>query len=181
MKSACNNKNIGYDQGNRLGIITAGISTKKPTECDCSSLARECIREATGKDPGNFSTADEADKLKATGLFEAPFAYISQEKTPVYNGDVLVTAVKGHTAIVVGGNPRTSGNAPAAAKTERYPKYTGSSSSIVDSLAAVGEKDTSKAHRAKIAAANGINGYTGSAVENTQLLVLLKAGKLVKS
>jgi hypothetical protein len=62
-----------------------------------------------------------------------------------------------------------------------YAKYTGSSSSIVDALAAVGEKDTSKTHRAKIASANGISGYNGSAVDNTKLLVLLKSGKLVKA
>jgi hypothetical protein len=177
MTSACNNKNIGYDQGNRLGIITAGIDTKKPTEGDCSSLVRECIIEATGIDPGNFSTADEAAKLKSTGLFEDSFAYVSQEKTPVYNGDVLVTKTKGHTAIVVSGSPR--GN--TSAKKSYYSKYTGSSNSLTDALAAVGEADTSKAHRAKIAKANGITGYTGTATENTKLLALLKVGKLIKA
>jgi hypothetical protein len=176
MMDACNNKNIGYDQGNRLGIISAGISTKKPTECDCGTLARECIKEATGKDPGNFTTADEAAKLKAIGLFEDAFSYVTQAKTPVYNGDVLVTKTKGHTAIVVSGNPRTTGTGKTY-----YAKYTGKSDSLVDALAAVGEKDTSKAHRKKIAAANGISGYTGSAAENTKLLAILKSGKLVKA
>ena len=28
MIAACNNKNIGYDQGNRLGVIIYGIDTK---------------------------------------------------------------------------------------------------------------------------------------------------------
>lgn len=106
MKKACNNKNVGYDQGNRLAIITDGINSKKPTECDCSTLVREAIKESTGKDPGNFTTYNEAAKLEATGLFEKRQAYISQSKTPLYNGDVLVTKTKGHTAIVVSGNPR---------------------------------------------------------------------------
>jgi hypothetical protein len=181
MIKACNNANIGYDQIGRLGIITAGISTKTATECDCSSLVRECIREATGTDPGNFSTADEAEKLKATGLFEAAFAYVSQEKTPVYNGDVLVTKTKGHTAIVVSGNARPSETASTSTSTTYYPKYTGKSDSIVDALAAVGETDTSKTHRTKIAAANGITGYSGTAAQNTKLLVLLKNGKLKKA
>lgn len=107
MKAACNNKNIGYDQGNRLGIIKYGIATNTKTECDCSSLVRACIKEATGKDLGNFTTANEATVLEATGLFEPRVAYVSQSKTPVYNGDVLVTKTKGHTVIVVSGNPRS--------------------------------------------------------------------------
>ncbi len=106
MKKACNNANIGYDQNGRLGIISAGISTKNKTECDCSSLVREVVKEATGVDPGNFTTASELKMLIATGLFEDEVAYVSQAKTPVYNGDILVTKTKGHTVIVVSGNPR---------------------------------------------------------------------------
>ncbi|MCD7734526.1 MAG: peptidoglycan-binding protein [Clostridiales bacterium] len=108
MTQACNNSCIGYDQGNRLAIISAGISTTKKTECDCSSLVRACVIKATGADPGNFTTANEATKLAATGLFEEKVAYVSQAKTPVYNGDILVTKTKGHTVIVVSGNPRTA-------------------------------------------------------------------------
>ncbi|MCD8383294.1 MAG: peptidoglycan-binding protein [Clostridiales bacterium] len=108
MQQACNNNCIGYDQGNRLAIISAGISTTKKTECDCSSLVRACVIEATGADPGNFTTANETTKLAATGLFEEKVAYVSQTKTPVYNGDILVTKSKGHTVIVVSGNPRTT-------------------------------------------------------------------------
>ena len=106
MKSACNNANIGYDQGNRLGIVQHGIMTAVKTECDCSSLVREVVKEATGKDPGNFTTTNEAAALEATGLFESKRSYTSQSATPVYDGDVLVTKSKGHTVIVVSGNAR---------------------------------------------------------------------------
>ena len=85
-------------------------------------------------------------------------------KTELFNGDVLVTKTKGHTVVVVSGNPRR-GNA-------YYPKYEGASGSIITALAAVGEKDTSKAHRAKIA-------YT--AAQNTKMVNLLKKGKLIKA
>lgn len=111
MKTACNNPNLGYSQSNRYGVNTYGINTKTKTNCDCSSLVRQVIKEATGKDPGDFTTANEVAKLKATGLFEDEIAYVSQEKTPVYDGDVLVTKTKGHTVIVVEGNPRVK--APA--------------------------------------------------------------------
>lgn len=108
MVTACNNANIGYDQNNRLGVITYGVATTTKTEADCSSLVRACIKEATGTDPGNFTTANEASALAATGLFEDKIAYVSQASTPVYNGDVLVTKTKGHTVVVVSGNPRSS-------------------------------------------------------------------------
>lgn len=102
---AANNPNIGYSQSDRLGVVKHGINTKVKTNADCSSLVRQAVREATGKDPGNFTTANEARVLAATGLFTR-ITYVNQSKTPVYNGDILVTKTKGHTVIVVSGNPR---------------------------------------------------------------------------
>ncbi len=177
MIQACNNANIGYDQGNRLGVITYGIGTKTRTECDCSSLVRACVKEATGKDPGNFTTANEASMLEATGLFEKRQAYVSQSNTPVFNGDVLVTKTKGHTVIVTNGNPRIVQSSGEG----YYPKYTGSSGSITVALAAVGEKDTSKENRAKIAVANNIVNYNFTAEQNTKMVKLLKAGTLKRA
>lgn len=106
MQSACNNNNIGYDQNQRLGIINHGIDTNTKTECDCSSLVRQCVKEATRKDPGNFTTINLINVLQKTGLFEKEIAYVNQTKTPVYNGDILVTKTKGHTVVVVSGNSR---------------------------------------------------------------------------
>lgn len=177
MIQACNNANLGYDQGNRLGVITYGIGTKTKTECDCGTLVRACIKEATGKDPGNFTTSNEASVLEATGLFEKRQAYVSQAKTPVFNGDVLVTKTKGHTLIVTSGNPRTV----QSSGEDYYPKYTGSSGSIISALTAVGEKDTSKENRARIAAANNILNYNFTAEQNTKMVNLLKAGTLKRA
>lgn len=115
MKAACNNANIGYDRGNRLGVVQHGIMTAVKTECDCSSLVREVVKEATGKDPGNFTTANEAASLEATGLFESKRSYVSQSATPVYDGDVLVTKTKGHTVIVVSGNARKAASGSSSA------------------------------------------------------------------
>lgn len=106
MAEACRNPNVGYDQGNRLAIIRDGIQSTKPTECDCSSLVRECVIEAMGKDPGNFTTDGERGALEGTGLFERAFSYTST--TRLCTGDVLVTKTKGHTAIVTKGTERGS-------------------------------------------------------------------------
>lgn len=66
-----------------------------------------------------------------------------------------------------------------ATRNSYYKKYNGSTTSIVDALKAIGV-DSSKSNRTKIAKANGISNYTGTASQNTQLLNLLKQGKLKK-
>lgn len=106
MEDACNNKNLGYSQSDRYGVIKYGTHTTQPTNCDCSSLVRSCIKEATGIDPGDFSTANEVSVLKRTGLFEDAKAYQSGMRIPT--GSVLVTQTKGHTVLVVKGDDDTS-------------------------------------------------------------------------
>lgn len=112
MKQACDNNKIGYDQNERNGVITQlkkydlldKIATA--TECDCSSLVRACIIQATGKDVGNITTANEASVLEASGLFEAKKSVTGEGM--LYNGDILVTKTKGHTVIVVSGRARST-------------------------------------------------------------------------
>ena len=106
MRAACANNNIGYDQTGRLGVINNGIDTKTKTECDCSSLVRACVKEATGKDPGNFVTSNEVSMLQSTGLFMPTKTYYSG--MTLYTGDILVTKTKGHTVIVTSGASRGS-------------------------------------------------------------------------
>ena len=60
-----------------------------------------------------------------------------------------------------------------------YPKYNGATRSIVDALKSL-KVDSSFTHRTKIAKANGITLYLGTAKQNTTLLNLLKQGKLIK-
>lgn len=179
MKTACNNKNIGYDQMNRLGVMTYGVNSKVKTETDCSTLVRACVKEASGKDPGNFSTLNEADVLEKSGLFEKRITYKSG--TTLYTGDVLVTKTKGHTVIVVEGANRTA-NKPNLSKdaSTYYPKCDSSYTTLSSALDSI-KVDSSKAHRTKIAKANGIKSYQGSAEDNTKMLNLLRSGKLKKA
>lgn len=181
MITACDNINIGYSQSDRLSILKNGVNAEVPTNADCSSLVRQCIKEATGKDVGQFTTYNEAKTLENSGLFEKRVKYIDSSKTPLKLGDVLVTCSKGHTVIVVKisetSKPKTT------TKVDYYPKYKGTSLSIVQALKDVGEKDVSKAHRAKIAEANGIKAgtYKGTAEQNIKLLTLIKKGELRKA
>ena len=170
MQIACGNKNIGYDQSERYGVIKHGINTKVKTECDCSSLVRACIIYASGKDVGDFNTSNERSVILKSGLFEDVGSY--EQGDTLYNGDILVTRTKGHTVIVTGGAKKN--------KEKYYPKYTGNSSSIVEALKAVGEDDVSKEHRAEIAKKNGFSNFKFTSEENSKMLSLLKKGKLKK-
>lgn len=170
MQIACSNKNIGYDQSERYGVIKHGINTKVKTECDCSSLVRACIIYASGKDVGDFNTSNERSVILKSGLFKDVGSY--KQGDTLYNGDILVTRTKGHTVIVVSGAKKC--------KTKYYPKYKGNSNSIVEALKAVGEDDVSKEHRAEIAKKNGFSNFKFTSEENSKMLSLLKKGKLKK-
>lgn len=60
-----------------------------------------------------------------------------------------------------------------------YPAYLGTSTSIVIALREAGCRDTGIKYRKKIAAINHIDNYTGTAIQNTHMLNLLKTGKLI--
>lgn len=61
-----------------------------------------------------------------------------------------------------------------------YPAYTGKNTTLSEALASLGITYT-YSFRKKIAKANGISGYVGSAAQNTQMYNLLKAGLLKKA
>ena len=103
MNDLCNNKNAGYSQSDRYGVIRLGVHASVPFNCDCSSAVRECVREATGIDPGDFSTVNEVSVLMATGLFDKIEYKTGME---IMTGDALVTKTKGHTVICVLGSQR---------------------------------------------------------------------------
>lgn len=113
---ACNNPNLGYDQSNREGVIKNGINTAVKTECDCSSLVRACIKEATGKDVGNFTTLNESEVLEKSGLFEPRRSYVMG--STLYVGDIIVTKSKGHTGIITQGAKRKGATMQATEVTQ---------------------------------------------------------------
>ena len=178
MVTACKNDNIGYNQSSRNGVVKYGTGTTTKLNSDCSSLVRECVKEGTGTDPGNFNTTTEVDALLETGLFTKS-TFKSEASTPLYVGDVLVTKSKGHTVVVTSGNTRST-------TVSYFPKYTGSSTGIDEIFKTIGASkyyDTNYSNykkRIPIAKANGISGYTGSSKQNITLRNLARQGKLVK-
>ena len=76
--------------------------------------------------------------------------------------------------------PSTSVSKPTqTGSASYYPKYTGKSVSLVDALKSL-KIDSSFSNRKKIAVKNGIKAYLGTAKQNTQMLNLLKQGRLKK-
>lgn len=74
----------------------------------------------------------------------------------------------------------TTKTAATSTASEKYfKKYTGNTVSIVTALNAIGAT-SSFAYRSKIAKANNIKLYVGTAAQNTKMLNLLKQGKLIK-
>lgn len=103
MHLACNNKNIGYNQSENWEIVQLGVGTTRPCNADCGTLVRACCNYA-GIYPGTFYTATEVEVLQKTGDFLPTIPYTAG--TELFEGDILVTKTKGHTAIVVNGSKR---------------------------------------------------------------------------
>lgn len=107
-KAAVSNMHIGYDQKERSTLYSCaekvGFDCAKvvePCECDCSSLVRVCLAYA-GIKVGSFNTASEVNTLMKTGKFEKlTDAKYTEKSDYLKTGDILVTKVKGHTAIVI--------------------------------------------------------------------------------
>lgn len=120
MRRACNNNNIGYDQGQRLTLYEAvadyGYDPAKATkavETDCSALVRVCCAFA-GITLSDFVTSNQASALLNSGAFEEmKGAKYTDQEDYLEEGDILVTRTKGHTVVVL-----TSGDKAAVAPAE---------------------------------------------------------------
>ena len=132
--AACNNENLGYDQGGRnTGLQEAKkvswdfsrITAK--AEFDCSSLASACV-EAAGVnvwDGGNAPTTRTLEKvLTATGAFEALRAakYLSGTDY-LLEGDILLKPGFHVVMVLDDGENAASDGTVHTAKTEIVPVY----------------------------------------------------------
>lgn len=109
---------------------------------------------------------------KCPAWYIAPISRWNALKTSIANAYAkLVTPAKPA--------PKPAPKPKAKSKVAYYKKYTGKSPSIVAALNAI-KVGSSFANRKKIAAANGIKNYKGTASQNIQMLALLKTGKLKK-
>lgn len=180
MVDICNNENAGgYDQYERTTLYNEAKrlnwdikAITKPCESDCSASVAVCINAAGIPISKDMYTGNEKQLIEATGAFETySAAEYTQQSDKLKKGDILQK--KGHTSIV------TNVETTTEKATRYYPKYKGNSKSIVDALNTLGINSTFN-NRKKIAITNKISNYTGTAEQNTKMLSLLIAGKLIK-
>lgn len=108
MEAACRNRNIGYDQYERLTLYNLAKAVDfdpakvvKPCETDCSALVRVCLAFA-GIATENFRTPTQAKAMLATGQFvELTDKKYTDSSDYLRRGDVLVTRTQGHTVVVL--------------------------------------------------------------------------------
>ena len=126
---------------------------------------------SSGATPG-YTGSSIVDYLKSIGKdssFAARQQYAAQYGISGYTGTAtqntqLLNAMRGGSAVSSGSS--------------YYPAF--SSTSIVDGLKSIGV-DSSFANRSKIAKANGIANYSGTAAQNSTLCSLAKQGRLKKA
>ena len=144
MRAACENPHIGYDQHERNTLYKAaaldGFDCSKvmtSCECDCSSLVRVCLAYA-GIIVKDFNTASEPARLLATGDFEElTDKKYTDGSAYLMEGDVLCTAVKGHTAIVL--NDGDKAHEPEPVPTAQYVEVIGKSVRVRDKDSVLGK------------------------------------------
>jgi hypothetical protein len=168
--SSSNNSKRGW-----TGVLRykAGSVTTKATTA--ATAAPGCFKKYTG------SSGSIVNALKAIG---ADSSYNYRKKIAAANGisNYSGTASQNTTLLkkLKAGTLKKPGSVVTTTTTVKYfKKYTGSSGSIVNALKAIGA-DSSYSYRKKIAQANGISNYSGTASQNTTLLKKLKNGTLKK-
>jgi len=174
--------------------IIAGYTDIIPTECSCGQMVslfaktgRWIENDAYVPDVGDiiFYDWDDSGAGDNTGWPDHVGIVVSVQ-------DGVIKAIEGNKDNAVGfraipvngklirgyGVPDYASKA-AARDPEYYLHAVWHGNSITKALESIGE-DGSYQHRVQIATANNISGYTGSAVQNTYMLNLLRTGQLIK-
>ena len=153
--------------------VSSGSTASKPSTSTSSGETYKLVTSCK-----IYMNATNAKNRKSSvGTYSAGNYYVFNKS----DGMINITKTKG----VAGGwiNPndnKTASSSTSASSGSYYKKYTGSTDSIVSALNSIGV-DSSYKNREKIAKANGISGYSGTASQNTKMLNLLKQGKLKKA
>lgn len=158
-----------YGIGNYSG--TAAQNLELLNKLRSGEAASGSIISGSGSSYTGNSLVDYLKSIGKDSSFAARTQYAAQYGIGNYSG----TAAQ-NTQLL---NLMRGGSKPAASSgASYYPAF--SSNSIVDGLKSIGV-DSSFSHRSKIAAANGISGYSGTASQNSTLCSLGRQGKLKKA
>lgn len=150
------------------------ISSKSTVTTTATTAASECFKKYTGNS-GSIVTALNSIGVDSSYNYRKKIAAandISNYAGTASQNTALLNKLKAGTL-------KKPGSVATTTTVTYFKKYTGSSGSIVTALNAIGA-DSSYSYRKKIAQANGISNYSGTASQNTTLLKKLKNGTLKK-
>jgi hypothetical protein len=145
-----------------LGITNRGAKTKAGNNGDYFGIIRQTKAEAILIECAFIDTAKDLDTIKT---------YAGQKKCGIAIAEAIAAAR--------GVKRRSAAPVTETKKVYYFSKCNDRYTSIVDALKSLGV-NSSFSYRKKIATANNIKAYIGTAKQNTTLLNLLKQGKLIK-
>ena len=156
------------------GAIVKGLTGKTVSGSSSSSGSSTQSGSTTSSGYDGSSIVDYLKSIGKDSSFAARKKYAEQYGISGYTG----TAAQNEKLLKLMKGGVSSGSGSSSSGSGYYKAF--SASSIIDGLKAIGV-DSSMSNRKKIAAANGIAGYTGTAAQNTKLCSLAKQGKLKKA
>ena len=196
--STAKSKHIGKRVHDCVGLIKGYLWSDTPSSAPVYNAAQDVSAN------GMYSRCKEKGKINT--IPELPGVLVFMDgHVGVYIGNGYVIEARGFEYGVVktklknrpwvnwgkcpfitygSANPtnETSGSTSASSTTTTnnyFAKCSYTGVSIVDGLKSI-KAESSYSYRSKIAKANGISNYSGTAAQNTKMLTLLKSGKLLK-
>lgn len=152
--------------------VSSGSTAPKPSTSTSSGETYKLVTSCKIY----MNAANAKNRKSSVGTYGAGTYYVFNKS----DGMINITKTKGMAGGWINPNDnKTASSSTSASSGSYYKKYTGSTDSIVSALNSIGV-DSSYKNREKIAKANGISGYSGTASQNTKMLNLLKQGKLKK-
>ena len=168
--------------GQKCGTAIITCKLKDGTTATCKVTVVNKLDEEITAQPAYFAPCDAAETSITKALSAQSYDTSSQTLTKIAEANGI-TGYTGTTAqnnqllaLMKEGKLINPGLSPLVAY---FPACDSSYESIAKALESMGF-DGSYEYRAKIAAANGIADYSGTADQNIQMLDLLKSGKLLK-
>lgn len=164
-------------------IATAnGVAVTQTVKSGVASTSKNAGKNIDDDVDKETKVVNKAANTAATDIVKKSSAVIAaQPKTTTTTTKTNTSTTNGKKTSTTNGKKTTTTNGKKTNtnSTKYYKEYTGKSGSIVDALKAIGV-NSSYDNRAKIAKANDIKNYSGTAKQNTKMLSLLKDGKLKK-
>lgn len=152
--------------------VSSGTAASKPSTSTSSGETYKLVTSCKIY----MNAANAKNRKSSVGTYGVGTYYVFNKS----DGMINITKTKGAAGGWINPNDnKKSSSSTSTSSGSYYKKYTGSTDSIVTALNSIGV-DSSYSNREKIAKANGINGYNGTASQNTKMLNLLKQGKLKK-